>query len=212
MFLQPFQLTLWDVGHGLSVWIQTPSGRHHWVDTGGLPLFSPSFHVHEHYGIRHIDLLTISHADKDHFDDLDNFLACFGPPRIFHRNTSVPNEEKYGSLSAGYQKALYSLDQSFTAPVPTGEEPWNPYFNGGVTIQQFCLPWHEAGNINDASIVTFYLYAGGLEEAVGASSRIDPGPGGQFQGHNSSGAPPRASVGILGRSDLFHRPKPDRHE
>lgn len=155
-------ITIWDVGHGLSTWIQTPNGHNHWVDTGFLsdPRFSPSEHVYQYYGVRQIDYLTISHADKDHFDDLDNFIRCFGAPITFTRNPSVPFSEKYGSLSAGYQKALRGIDESHTDPVPAGQEPWNPYWNGGVQVFQCWLDWSEAGNINDSSIVTFYRYQG----------------------------------------------------
>lgn len=153
-------ITIWDVGHGLSTWIQTPNGHNHWVDTGFLsePRFSPSEHVHQYYGVRQIDYLTISHADKDHFDDLENFIRCFGPPIIFTRNPSVPFSEKYGSLTAGYQKALWSLDQSHNELIPSGQEPWNPYWNGGVQLLQCWLDWSNARNINDSSIVTFYRY------------------------------------------------------
>lgn len=162
MLQNPFQLTLWDVGHGLSVWIQTPTGHNHWVDTGYLPGFSPSENVYSKYGVRKIDFLTISHADKDHFDDLHNFLHYFGLPRVFHRNLSVPADQKYGSLTASYQQALKQLEQSHTAPVPSGQEPWDPRLNGGVTIQHYSLDWSEARNINDSSVVTFYHYAGWL--------------------------------------------------
>lgn len=167
-------ITIWDVGHGLSTWIQTPNGHNHWVDTGFLsdPRFSPSEHVYDSYGVRSIDYLTISHADKDHFDDLDNFIRCFGAPRVFHRNRSVPAEEKYGSLGASYQRALHALDQSHTHPVPAETQPRDPNWNGGVTIKQFHLPWSEAGNINDSSIVTFYAYQGWLFILPG-----DIGPG-----------------------------------
>jgi competence protein ComEC len=160
----PFMITIWDVGHGLSTWIQTPNGHNHWVDTGFVsdPRFSPSEHVYLNYDVRKIHYLTISHADKDHFDDLDNFIRCFGAPITFTRNPSVPFTEKYGSLSAGYQKALWTLDESHKGPVPAGQEPWNQDWNGGVQVLQCWLDWSNAGNINDSSIVTLYRYQGWL--------------------------------------------------
>ena len=36
--------TLWDVGHGISIWINTPNGTNHWIDLGRTPEFSPSKH------------------------------------------------------------------------------------------------------------------------------------------------------------------------
>jgi len=40
-----FQFTLWDVGHGLAIWIKTPSGHNHWIDAGKEGEFSPSAHA-----------------------------------------------------------------------------------------------------------------------------------------------------------------------
>ena len=151
-------ITIWDVGHGLSTWIQTPNGHNHWVDTGYLPGFSPSEHVYANYGVRSIDYLTISHADKDHIDDLHNFVRCFGAPRVFCRNKSVPADEKYGALYAEYQKAFQSIDVTHNATVPQGQEPWDSAWNGGVITVQCWLDWSEASNINDSSVVTFYRY------------------------------------------------------
>lgn len=162
MPLLPFQLTLWDVGHGLSVWIRTPSSHSHWVDTGYLPGFSPAEHVYTNYGIRSIDYLTISHADKDHIDDLHNFIRCFGAPRVFCRNKSVPADEKYGALYAEYQKAFHAIDATHNDTVTAGQEPWDSAWNGGVNTFRCWLDWSEAANINDSSIVTFYRYQGWL--------------------------------------------------
>ncbi len=156
----PFQLTLWDVGHGISIWIQTPSGHNHWVDTGCLPEFSPAHHVFNSYGVGRgdIDFLTISHPDKDHFDDLDDFLHWFGEPRVLARNKSVFPQEKFGELGAGYQQAFFELDSKYHDTVSPGTEPWNSLRNGGVTVMNSWLDRREVSNINDSSIVTFYQY------------------------------------------------------
>jgi len=159
-----FQFTLWDVGHGISIWIRTPSGHNHWIDTGCLPEFSPAQHVFNSYGVGRgdIDYLILSHPDKDHFDDLDDFLHWFGEPRVFARNKSVLPEEKFGSLGAGYQRAFFDLDAKYNDTVTPGEEPWNPDWNGGVTVVNSFLDRSEVANINDSSIVTFYQYQGWL--------------------------------------------------
>ena len=159
-----FQLTLWDVGHGIAIWIRTPSGHNHWVDTGCLPDFSPAQHVFNNYGVGlgDIDYLVISHPDKDHFDDLDDFLHWFGEPRVFARNTSVLPQEKFGTMGAGYQQAFYDLDGKYHAPVTPGTEPWDPCWNGEVTLANAMLHRSEVSNINDTSIVCFYQYKGWL--------------------------------------------------
>lgn len=60
--------TLWDVGHGLSIWIKTPNGHNHWIDAGWYPEtdFCPAHHVRHHYGETKLDYLIISHPDADH--------------------------------------------------------------------------------------------------------------------------------------------------
>ena len=52
--------TLWDVGHGVSIWINTPNGANHWIDLGRTPEFSPSEHVARAYRISDIDYLAVS--------------------------------------------------------------------------------------------------------------------------------------------------------
>jgi competence protein ComEC len=58
--------TIWDVGHGISIWLQMPNGDNHWIDLGATKDFSPSTHVHNNYKVNKIDYLIISHPDKDH--------------------------------------------------------------------------------------------------------------------------------------------------
>jgi beta-lactamase superfamily II metal-dependent hydrolase len=112
MPILPFQLTLWDVGHGLAVWIQTPSGHNHWVDTGCLPKFSPDEHVYYNYGVSGIDYLTISHADKDHFDEqefdlllnhgyevADATMAAWAPTVFDGDSDSQSSKAEFGRLS-----------------------------------------------------------------------------------------------------------------
>ena len=131
--------TLWDVGHGVSIWINTPNGYNHWIDLGRTPEFSPSEHAGRSYGVSDIDYLIISHPDKDHLEDLPQFKAMFGSPRVLHRNKSLPAEDMFGQLTFQYQQDFADLHKKYTAPVRYHENPMNPDYNGGVQYAVHCL-------------------------------------------------------------------------
>ncbi len=133
--------TLWDVEHGVSIWVTTPAGHHHWFDLGKTAEFSPSEYVARKYRVKKIDHLVISHPDKDHIEDLPNFIQAFGEPRILHRNRSLPNKDFFGSGEADYQKYMQSLHFRFTSSVDENESPKNPHFNGGVEYKQCYLKY-----------------------------------------------------------------------
>ena len=124
--------TLWDVGHGVSNWINTPNGANHWIDLGRTPEFSPSGHVGNAYRVSEIDYLIISHPEKDHLEDLPQFREAFGEPRVLHRNKSLPTAEMFGQHVYQYQREYADLHNWFNAPIPHAEDPANPNYNGGV--------------------------------------------------------------------------------
>jgi len=71
--------TVLDVGHGLSVLVETPSGRTLLYDTGSrgggslaARTTSDALWFHRH---AHIDVLVISHADVDHYNGVEPLLA-----------------------------------------------------------------------------------------------------------------------------------------
>ena len=160
--MSKLQARIWDVGHGLSVWIKTPNGQNHWVDAGYNPDgdFSPSQHVYENYsGVSPIDLLTISHPDKDHFDDLDRMIETLDKPKYFLRNQTLPDEIKFDSGLFAYQKAFKDLDSTYSGSADWSQSPINPACNGGVNIAYGQLSWTEAEDVNNSSIVMFYQFA-----------------------------------------------------
>lgn len=155
-------IRVWDVGHGLSAWIRTPNGQNHWVDAGYNPDgdFSPSEHVAKKYNnCRPINLLVISHPDKDHFDDLHNMVQILGKPLVLVRNRSLPDEIKFDSGQFEYQQAFMELDHSYLNSVDWNISPMNPSCNGGVRIESGHLNWGEIDDINNSSIVILYQFA-----------------------------------------------------
>ena len=161
------RFTLWDVGHGVSIWIRTPNGSNHWIDLGRTSEFSPSQHVRREYGVTAIDYLTISHPDKDHLEDLPQFKAAFGDPKVLMRNKSLPPMDMFGQRSFQYQRDYADLHKRFTHPTPFEHSPTNPECNGGV---QYAIGSLDHGTRvngaciegNNTSIVVMLLYEGVL--------------------------------------------------
>ena len=165
--------TLWDVGHGVSIWINTPNGSNHWIDLGRTPKFSPSEHVARTYRMSDIDYLIISHPDKDHLEDLPQFRATFGDPRVLCRNKSLPDADMFGQRAFRYQEEYAYLHNRFTSSVPHNESPTNPDYNGGVRYAIHSLEHGTRVNGstilgsaviegNDTSLVVMLLYQGVL--------------------------------------------------
>jgi len=158
---QPLTFTIWDVGHGLCVWIQTPKGHHHWIDCGAATEndFSPAEHVNSKHGVKAIDYLIISHPDADHLRDLPNLVNKIGKPRTLQRNKTLPPDEKYKSGELEYQEHFKNLDTTYNAAVLREVDPQNPEFNGGVLIKDFSNSFSDTIKGNNTSVVMFYAYA-----------------------------------------------------
>ena len=164
---QELSLTLWDVGHGVSIWIRTPNGSNHWIDLGRTPEFSPSAHVRREYGVSGIDYLIISHPDKDHLEDLPQFRVAFGDPKVLMRNKSLPGVEMFGKRTLEYQQLYADLHRRFIAPIPADRDPTNPDCNGGVRYAVHLLDHGtrvDGAGIegNNTSVVVMLLYQGVL--------------------------------------------------
>ena len=162
--------TLWDVGHGVSIWIQTPNGSNHWIDLGRTSDFSPSEHVGRSYGVSQVDCLVISHPDNDHLEDLPQFTSTFGDPRVLLRNKSLPAVEMFGQGGFEYQKEYARLHSRFNANVSYSESPVNPDCNGGIryvtrSLDHGTRAAEGSGAViegNNTSLVVMMLYSGVL--------------------------------------------------
>ncbi len=164
---QKLMFTVWDVGHGVSIWIKTPNGSNHWIDLGRTPEFSPSEHVGRAYRVSEIDYLVISHPDKDHLEDLPQFRETFGDPRALQRNKSLPAVDMFGQRTFQYQKDFAHLHNRYTSSVPREDSPTNPERNGGVRYAIRSLDHGTRVNGasiegNNTSVVVMLLYGGVL--------------------------------------------------
>lgn len=155
-----FMFTLWDVEHGLSIWIQTPSGQNHCIDAGknNVTDFSPYQHMRMMHDVRTLDYLIISHPDKDHIEGLPDLVNNLGYPRVLCRNTTLPAQEKYGDCQSEYLKIFKDFDTRYIHPVETSNSPLTPDTNGNILIHGIYNYYHDGMSKNNTSIVVFYRY------------------------------------------------------
>jgi competence protein ComEC len=93
----PLRLTMFDVGQGESLLVETPNGRSVLVDTGGVPfgggvdigarVLAPALWTR---GVRALDTLLITHGDPDHLGGALDVLSDFAPRRVW-MGVDVPN-------------------------------------------------------------------------------------------------------------------------
>jgi beta-lactamase superfamily II metal-dependent hydrolase len=162
------RLIIWDVSHGLAVYLRTPNGRHVVIDLGtgshrSDEGFSPLTHLQERWGVDQIDLLIVTHPHIDHLDDILNLDEAMAPdvfirPRLISnrnllsgiRESQKPKMLRYLELCGEYSTAIRA---------GTSSDPYTPTHWGGMKIQTF-IPNPASGNINNHSVVSVLEYAG----------------------------------------------------
>lgn len=154
--MKKITITWWDVAHGLSIWIKTPSMQSHWIDAGhnGDTDFCPAEYVKEKYDETQMDYLIISHPDSDHISALHRYINALGNPKVLLRNKTLNDDETHGELEC--IKAYSHLNETYTSSVSYEDSPINPQNNGGINIYTCYNNRNEVSNINDASVVAFY--------------------------------------------------------
>ncbi|MDD5708595.1 MAG: hypothetical protein PHR35_21980, partial [Kiritimatiellae bacterium] len=132
--------------------------------------FSPAQRVNSHYGERQLHYLIISHPDADHINGLPEMLYYLGKPTTFCRNRTLPDDEMHRYGQSDYQKLFWGLHSEYVNPVPA--DPCSPDINGGIEVWTAYLNWGLAQDINDSSVVCFYLFAGWLFVCPGDISPV----------------------------------------
>ncbi len=87
---QSLRLTMFDVGQGESILVETPSGRRLLIDSGGAP-FGGSFDIGARVlapalwarGVSGLDVLLTTHGDPDHLGGALDVLADFNPHELW---------------------------------------------------------------------------------------------------------------------------------
>lgn len=160
------EIVFWDVQHGNSTYIKTPNGKHIVQDLGigsyekKNEEFSPLLHLKNKYGVNHLDYVIITHPHKDHIDDIMNFDML--SPRVLSRPKHLPKNEIIKNVQDEDKHLFdkyFEIDQRYSSPVSSSEDPSLSNQNGGVEIQTFTPNSNSTSNINNHSIVTVLSYA-----------------------------------------------------
>ena len=166
---------IWDVGHGLSITVVTPSvsesvgfasySRRKVVQidagTNSDYDFSPIKHMVENRKLSVIDALVLTHPDLDHISDLANLTELVGQNKVqvkvLSRNRTIPHSAISEDPSKECEaKSVYKdLDLEYTNPLNDAERlSNNPNFFGGVNFDHTHLHYNEADKeFNNASVV-----------------------------------------------------------
>jgi len=165
-----FECIIWKVQHGSAAFLRTPNDRTIMFDAGCSEDFSPAKHLAQNYGLdpqhNRLSKLIISHADRDHIQDLPNVRA-FLNPRILSRNNSVPEAVVFPSGPGNLQEPLKSykhMNDTYNSPLDEADKHI-PISNwGNVLVQTFrCEPKHipdcpKEGMKNNLSLVSYVRY------------------------------------------------------
>lgn len=158
----------WDVQHGNSIYICSPNQRHIVIDLGTGSYgkrgeFSPLKHLKSQYNVQQIDYMIITHPHIDHINDIFNFDE-FHPhvlcrPKHLEKNPII---EKAIYDAKEKLKKYFEISELYNAPLASDNpyNPANPANYGGMIIKIFSPNKTSQSNINNHSIVTFFMFAG----------------------------------------------------
>lgn len=152
------RLTMFDVGQGESMLIESPSGRRMLVDAGGAPfggaldigarVLAPALWAR---GVRSLDTMVITHGDPDHIGGAIELLDDFKPRHLL-LGVPVPNHRPTQELQAAAVRLGIPLESERTGDVA---------IDGDVRIRVLNPPapdWERRRVRNDDSVVLEIVY------------------------------------------------------
>jgi competence protein ComEC len=152
------RMTMFDVGQGESILIETPSGRRVLVDTGGTP-FGGSLEIGARVlapalwarGVRSLDGMLITHGDPDHVGGAVDVLADFAPRHLW-----------LGVPVANHPPTQELLDMATRLDIPNAARRRGEIETDGelrVSVLHPPVPdWERRRVRNDDSVVVEILY------------------------------------------------------
>lgn len=158
----------WDVEHGSAAYVRTPNNKNIVIDLGARRSvdagFSPLAHLWNKWGVRHLDLVVVTHPHLDHIEDIINFDAF--SPDTFIRPNHLTEKDIWGGnkkASPETQKIVgkyIALNKEYNQPSNRAKDPRVPANYGGVSLEFFRPVRCPADNVNNHSVVTVMTYAG----------------------------------------------------
>lgn len=161
------EMVFWDVQHGHATYIKSPNNRHIVVDLGtgdysGKNLeFSPLNHLKNHYGVKQLDYVIITHPHLDHIDDILNFDSL--SPKVLCRPSQLTNAEVLKDVRKQDEdkfKKYCELNDRYTGNITgTTDDPTIPANYGDMKISIFHSNTCSHDNFNNHSIVAVFEFA-----------------------------------------------------
>lgn len=150
---------VWDVQHGHAAYLKTP--KSHFVfdlGTGSYSSnkeFSPLSHLRNHYGVRKLDGVILTHPHRDHLDDIEEFSSLspsvlWRPSHLSESDIRKANRDQDSTILDTY----LDIDKRYSHPITDEVNPFLPQNNGGVQMQIFTPSTCATSNINNHSVVT----------------------------------------------------------
>ncbi|BCX13818.1 MAG: hypothetical protein KatS3mg085_350 [Candidatus Dojkabacteria bacterium] len=106
-----FEIKFLDAGQGDSILIKTPLNHLVLIDTGKENIALKNLNKAIPY-IKYIDLVIITHADSDHFENLSNILSRYSVGKIFINHTTKSNDYIKLLKNKLNKQNIYGLDSS----------------------------------------------------------------------------------------------------
>ncbi|GAA3984601.1 hypothetical protein GCM10022246_40430 [Pedobacter ginsengiterrae] len=161
------KIRIWDVKHGNAIFIRTPNNKHLVYDLGRGDYSensedrSPLETLYDHYNIRVIDYLMITHPHKDHIDDILN-LGKF-TVRSLHRPKNLNRTLLLNGANEGDQKKIrkfIELDDHYSIPASQATTISNPENFGGMIFKVFQTTELPESNLNNRSLLSSIEFEG----------------------------------------------------
>ncbi len=156
-------IKIWDVLHGLGIYINTPNNKHIIIDAGvNEGGFSPIYHLNKKYGVKKIDWAIITHPHKDHIDEIKNI--SFLEPEVLSRPQQITRKnfdwKEIKEQDRDIFEEYFNLSEKYSQSVNPLNGPISENNLGGVNIKTFIPQNCPIENLNNQSIVTILTYSG----------------------------------------------------
>lgn len=162
------RVTVFDVDHGFSAFVKSPTGYTLLIDCGRSATFDPVDYILQHelagtlqWNGRVLTQLLITHPHNDHIENIAGVIRKLPPAILQRQRYSWETIKRPGAKPDEYQNLdLYAAwQQRYSYPVVAPP-------NWGMSIQPFCLPVQHAKRlgeptyVNNSGIVTVLTFAG----------------------------------------------------
>ncbi len=159
-------MRVWDVKHGNAIYVKTPNNKNLVYDLGRGDYSeksddrSPLETLYDHYNIRTIDYLMITHPHRDHIDDilnLDKFVvSSLHRPRFLDKASVMQSISERDRLK--FEK-YFEFDERYNADASDSTTISNSENYGGLRIKVFQTS-NLNNNLNNRSLFSVLIYKG----------------------------------------------------